>query len=163
MPSERTLFAQRRCIVVNVESTFVSCLAEAPAPAHMSKDSPPAFQTLLQMTDGFRDILGSQLTAWIPQSSPAPSPRNHTHKKAKSNSVSCQQPRCLANKNLGNMGEENMIVTLLAPRDITHTTVTVKVERSQRRELTGGAFSINQSDLLINSKGFLSLASGKKH
>lgn len=48
------------------------------------------------------------------------------------------------------MGEENMIVTLLAPRDITHTTVTVKVECSQRRELTGGAFSINQSDLLIN-------------
>lgn len=31
------------------------------------------------------------------------------------------------------MGEENMIVTPLAPRDITHTTVTVKIECSQRR------------------------------
>lgn len=43
-----------------------------------------------------------------------------------------------------------MIVTPLAPPDITHTTVTVKAERSQRRVVTGGVFSINQSDLLIN-------------
>lgn len=38
------------------------------------------------------------------------------------------------------MGEENMIVTPLAPGDITHTAVTVRIERSPRRELTGGIF-----------------------
>ncbi len=48
------------------------------------------------------------------------------------------------------MGEENMIVTPLAPGDIKHTTVTVKIECSQRRELTGGIFSINPGYLLIN-------------
>lgn len=48
------------------------------------------------------------------------------------------------------MGEENMIVTPLAPGDIKHTAVTVKIECSQRRELTGGMFSINQGYLLIN-------------
>lgn len=42
-----------------------------------------------------------------------------------------------------------MIVTPLAPSDITHNTVTVKIECSPRRALTRGVFSINQSDLLI--------------
>lgn len=76
----------------------------------MSEDSLLPLQTLLlQMNDSFQDISASQLTAQTPHSSPAVSPWDHTHgatQEVKSNSISCQQPRCLANKNLGNMGEE---------------------------------------------------------
>lgn len=82
LPSERSLFAQHCCIVVNVESTFVSCRAEAPSSSHVSENSLPSFQTLLlRMNDSFQDTLAQQLTAQIPQSSPALSPRDHTHRR----------------------------------------------------------------------------------
>lgn len=145
----RTLFAQRCSIVVNVGSTFVSCQTEAPEERWSGGRG-----------DGGGGLTCQRIRSYRSRHSPTNEwrlPRHLSHttdsadstfisclisvgsyaQEVKSNSISCQQPRCLANKNLGSMGEENMIVTPLALGDIAHNvTVAVKTECSQRREFT---------------------------